>query len=266
MKYVLVVITMLLFSCKKNLKIWQFEREIKLNNVHPIGGVVFNNQLWISDGDGNRLVAINKEGEIIDQIVDLERPMHIDAFKETLFIPEYGKDVIAQYKNQVRDSLVNVPELDAPAAVSVYNKELAIADFYNNIIHFYDGNIWIKIGGKGTDLGQLNYPTDVQITQEFIYVADAYNHRIQVFDKKGVFVKVLASDFGINAATGLLIVRNNIYVTDFENNRVLILSKEGELLQVITDGLNKPTDILVVEERLYVLNYKSGSVSQFLKK
>ena len=256
---------MLLISCKKTFKTWEFKKELKLTNVSPIGGVFLDEQLWISDGDGNRLLSIDNEGKVVDQILNIERPMHIDAFKETLLVPEYGKDVIAQYKNQVRDSLVNVPELDAPAAVSVYNKELAIADFYNNSIHFYNGSEWIKIGEKGTSQGELNYPTDVQITKEFIYVADAYNHRIQVFDKKGVFVKIIASDFGINAATGLLVTEQVIYVTDFENSRVLVLSKEGELLQILEQSLNKPTDVLIFKDTLYVLNYKSGSVSQFLR-
>ena len=135
-------------GCNKPLKQWQFEKELKLENVHPIGGAILNDELWLSDGDGNRLVKITEDGRVVDEIKGLERPMHIDVFDNMIFVPEYGKDVISVYNNKVRDSLVEIPLLDAPSGFSKYNKELAIADFYNNSIHFYNGSEWIKIGEK----------------------------------------------------------------------------------------------------------------------
>ena len=39
---------------------------------------------------------------------------------------------------------------------------------------------------KGNELGELNYPTDIQILKDKIVVADAYNNRIQIFDKQGI--------------------------------------------------------------------------------
>lgn len=266
MKYILLINVLFLGACNQSPKVWEFEKELLLDNVHPIGIAVLNNAIWLSDGDGNRLVQIDEEGNIVDQIKGLERPMHIDVSEGTLLVPEYGKDIVALYAEKVKDSLKEVPKLDAPAGVSAYKKELAIADFYNNTVHYYNGEKWLKVGKKGTDLGLLNYPTDVQITEEYIYVADAYNHRIQIFDKQGKFIKVLANDQGINATTGLLVHTNSVYVTDFENNRVLVFSANGELQQVIDTGLSKPTDILVFKEKLYVLNYKSGSVSVFVVK
>lgn len=265
MNYVFLVSVLFFIGCNQSPKKWQFEKELMLEDVHPIGGAVLNDELWLSDGDANRLVKINKEGVVMDEIIGLERPMHIDAFENVLLVPEYGKDVIATYTNKVRDSIKNLPKLDAPAGVSKYKEELAIADFYTNTIQYYDGVKWQKIGGKGTDLGQLNYPTDVQITNKYIYVADAYNHRIQVFYKHGEFMRVLAKDQGINAATGLLVTADEVYVTDFENNRVLLFSHNDELVQVIDANLSKPTDVLIYNSKLYVLNYKSGSVSVFIK-
>lgn len=265
MKYLFIINLLIFIGCKQPIKKWQFEKELKLENVHPIGGAILNDELWLSDGDKNRLVQISENGEVLDEITGLERPMHIDSFENMLLIPEYGKDVISIYTNKVRDSLKNVPNLDAPAGISKYRNELAIADFYNNTIHYYNGESWLKIGEKGTSIGQLNYPTDVQITNEYIYVADAYNHRIQVFNKKGVFIQMLGQNQSINAATGLLIDGDDIYVTDFENNRLLVFSETNEVLQIIDTELSKPTDVLIFKEKLYVLNYKSSSVSVFVK-
>ena len=265
MKNILIISLLCLIGCKKPIKQWQFEKELKLNNVYPIGGAILNDEIWLADGDGNRLVKIDDNGAVIDEVRGLERPMHIDAFGNTLLVPEYGKDVISTYTNKVRDSIKGLPELDAPAGVFKYKKELAIADFYNSVVHYYDGVNWLKIGKKGKELGEFNYPTDVQITSEHIYVADAYNHRVQVFNKNGKFKKVIALNEGINAATGLLVFEKNIFITDFENNRVLIFSKDGELHQVIASELTKPTDVLIYKKKLYVLNFKSSSISVFVK-
>ena len=73
----------------------------------------------------------------------------------------------------------------------------------------------------------------------------------------------MAQDFNINAATGIFVTKNQIFVTDFENNRVLVLSKEGELLQELKEGLQNPTDVLVIKNELFVVNYKSGTLSVF---
>ena len=251
-------------GCKEPVKEWRFKRELKLKNVHPIGGVVLNNEVWLSDGDGNRVVKINKHGEILDEISNLERPMHIDGFSNTLLIPEYGKDIITLYTSKAPDSLKGMPELDGPAGISKFKNELAIADFYNNVVHYYNGEKLIKIGGKGSGLGEFNYPTDVQITTDAIYVADAYNHRVQVFDKEGRLEEVFAGNQNINAATGLF-VEQEVYVTDFENDRILVFSMKNELLQIIDSNLFKPTDVFLFEEELYVLNYRSGSISVFEK-
>ncbi|WP_010520582.1 hypothetical protein [Aquimarina agarivorans] len=257
------LICMLAVSCHQSRSDWELLKEHKLEQVRPIGIAVLQNKLWVSDGDHNRLLQIDTDGTILDQVSNFERPMHIATSKDILLIPEYGKDQITTYANGKLDQLTNLPELDAPAGVFKFNNELAIADFYNNAVHFFNGKNWIKIGKKGTDLGQFNYPTDVHINANYIYVADAYNHRVQVFDKSGGFVKVLGENLGINAATGIHVTDQEIFITDFENSRLFVVSHENELLQKITDGVEKPTDMLVFNNQLYVVNYKSGTLSVF---
>ena len=78
-------------------------------------------------------------------------------------------------------SIVKLPDsLDAPAGVDRYKNEIALADFYHHRVLYFNGNEWITIGKKGNELGELNYPTDIQILKDKIVVADAYNNRIQI--------------------------------------------------------------------------------------
>ena len=154
-------------------------------------------------------------------------------------------------------------DLDAPAAVSVLGVEKAVADFYNNRILFNDGHVTISFGKEGKGEGEFYYPTDVQLTDSLIWVADAYNNRVQVFDKKGNFLKMIGHDQKMNAATGIFVSQDEVLVTDFENDRVLVFDYDGNLKQELNDSIEKPTDMIIFKEQLNVINYRSGQISIF---
>lgn len=252
-------------SCKQEElpKEWVLTKSIQLDGVNPIGIANVNNDLWLSDGDHNRLVKINAEGKITKTIDSLDRPMHIDAIEETIFIPQYGQDNIATYDKKGLFQMQIADSLDAPAGVAVFKNERAIADFYNNRILYFDGADWITFGKEGKENGAFYYPTDVQITEDKIWVADAYNNRIQVFDKAGNYLSQMGKEQKMNAATGIFVMGQQVFVTDFENDRVLVFDTNGQLLQVLKEEIEKPTDMLVMNDVLYVINYRNGKLLSF---
>lgn len=258
-----IILGVILFqSCNKKTIVWEFETELKLDHIKPIGIAIVNDTLWVSDGEGNRIVQINKEGKILKEEKGFERPMHIANFKNGLAIPEYGKDVITILSHGLSKVLPS-PKLDAPAGIDFYKGAYAIADFYHHKIHFNNGEQWISFGEKGKENGQFHYPTDIHISDDYLYIADAYNHRIQVFNRQGKFVKVLAANLGVNAATGIFCANKTIFITDFENHRLLVLDHLGKQQQVLEKNLSNPTDVILYKKKLYVLNFKSGSISLF---
>lgn len=264
----IIVVLILASACKEKVAVpkeWVLSKTIQLDEVNPIGLTQVNGSIWLSDGDHNRLVKIDKEGKITETIDSLDRPMHIDAIKETIFIPEYGKDAIETVDKKGRFIMKVSDSLDAPAGVSVYENERAIADFYNNRILYFDGANWISFGKEGKAQGEFYYPTDVQITKDKIWVADAYNNRVQAFDKKGTFLQMMGQDQTMNAATGIFVSEDEVFVTDFENNRVLVFDKTGVLLQVLKDQIEKPTDMMIKDDTLYVINYRNGKLNLFDK-
>ena len=266
-----VILVLFLFSCqeKERPKAWVYHKTIVLDGVNPIGIAQKGKELWLSDGDHNRLVAIDQNGEILKSIDSLERPMHIDANEKYLFLAEYGNDRVSNIEEdstrpngyKLTPFLIGVQDsLDAPASVARYGAELAIADFYNNRVLFDNGEDWIAFGQEGKQAGEFYYPTDVQITEDLIWVADAYNNRIQAFDKQGNFVKMLGQDQKMNAATGLLVTEKEVFITDFEHKRVLVFDHDGTLKQELKEGIEKATDLLIKDGILHIINYRKGEL------
>jgi len=117
------------------------------------------------------------------------------------------------------------------------------------------------IGKKGHAIGELFYPTDVQLVNGLIYVADAYNNRVQVFDVNGNSKEIIGSNDSINVATGMTVYKDNLFVADFFNNRILIFDINGNLVQGITDKhINHPSDLYVHENKLFISNYWGSSI------
>lgn len=253
----------LLLSCseKKTQPLWKFSNEIPLGNISPIGIVKQNDFLWLSDVDNNRIVKINIEGKIIEEYDGFERPMHIAIQNDKIYIPEYISDKLSVLENGNVTTYSLNEQPDAMGGVAVEGDWLAVADFYNHRIILQKDNIATIIGKEGHNDGEFYYPTDVDIEKDLIYVADAYNNRIQVFDFEGNYVKMIGWNDNIKVATGVKVTDTQVVVADFEGNRVLIYDHNGKLTQTILDKLNKPTDIEVLNNNMYILNYSNNTIS-----
>lgn len=263
--YLFVALSLLLTSCGPSGPNWIFDKKIDITGIAPIGIAAEGDHFWVSDGDNSRLLKLDMDGKILVEEKEFERPMHIAVDQGSVFIPSYGDDAIIKYKDGKRIILPVQDSLDAPAGVDVQGNEMAIADFYNHRILYTDGTKNMKVGEKGNGDLEFHYPTDVQMVGDKIYVADAYNNRIQIIDKSGKHIKNIGRDQKMNAATGIYVDNEDIYITDFEHDRVLVFNHEGELTAEITQELEKPTDLIVYQEQLFIINYKSQSISVFKK-
>ncbi|MHA2403074.1 MAG: 6-bladed beta-propeller, partial [Candidatus Kariarchaeaceae archaeon] len=101
----------------------------------------------------------------------------------------------------------------------------------NNALH--PGYI-ATIGSDGTGDGEFDRPFGITIGETHIFVADTYNHRIQIFDRSGNFVTKFGSygsgDGQFNHTYGIAVNDNHIFVTDGMNNRVQIFDFAGNFI------------------------------------
>jgi DNA-binding beta-propeller fold protein YncE len=251
----------MLFGCKEKNKKWTFEEKIELpEKVRPLALVKTGDDLWFSDPEQFRLLKIDNSGNVLDSIVGIKRPMNIDFNKGKLYVPEFLTDTIWVFEEGKKSSLSLNAKPQAPAGLHVKGDTIAVADFYNHrIILQIKGQVSF-IGKEGHEKGELYYPIDVKIKDGKIYVADAYNNRVQVFDIKGKILKVIGKEDGFNVASGIAFKKAGFAVTDQENSRVLIYDLNGELKQILTDNINYPTDVLFDENKLYITNFKENSI------
>lgn len=102
-----------------------------------------------------------------------------------------------------------------------------------------EGNYLFEWGGHGSELGQFLRPQGITIDEnDFLWVADACNHRIQVFDATGdspEIVKVWGEN-GFNVGQLRypydlwLDGEDHLYIAEFGNNRIQKFTRDGESL------------------------------------
>lgn len=135
---------------------------------------------------------------------------------------------------------ISDPGLVRPTAVAVdsLNSIVYVMDTANHRLIKFDlqGNLTGYLGARGTDNGQFNYPTDVDVDdQGNVYVLDSLNARVQVFDVTGKFLRMFGErgtaegSFEIpkNLAVGNV---DQVYVTDALAHKMVVFSSQGELL------------------------------------
>ena len=261
-RIVCAVLLLLIAGCSQPKK-WSYEETISLKQINPLGITTTDNTIWISASKQKKVVAIDSQGNVLKEFTDLQRPMHIQAYQNKVYVPIYLEDKIAVINENHIDTLNLKVQPDAPAGVFVHNDTVAVADFYNHRIILQTDDTINTYGGKGHEKGQLFYPTDIEISGKKIFVADAYNHRVQIFDLDGNPLKIIGADQKINVATGLAVYDKQLFVTDFFNNRILIYDLNGNLIQTLSGHFNKPTDIGVMNSDIYVANFGDTTLVRY---
>ena len=126
-------------------------------------------------------------------------------------------------------------------------------------------------GGKGTGPGQFNEPTGVAVAGNEVFVADARNARIQVFDLDGKFKRQFGNKGKAPGDLGrpmnLTIAQGELYVADYWNDRVEVFSLDGTHQRTIgrpgsgPGELNAPSGVAVAPNGdLYVADFYNQRV------
>lgn len=86
-------------------------------------------------------------------------------------------------------------------------------------------------GGPGTAPGQFRDPTGLFVADGEVFVADARNGRVQVFDEDGGFRRSFGAPGDklgeLGRPMGLAIAGDEIYVTEYWNDRLQVFGRDG---------------------------------------
>ena len=124
------------------------------------------------------------------------------------------------------------------------------------------GYIFISTwGGPGDGPGQFNDPTGIAVAGSEVFVSDARNRRIQVFDLDGAFKRAFGED-RLGRPMNLTISGGELYVADYWNDRIEVFGLDGvhrRGLGSVGDGpgeFNAPGGLAVTQDgELYVADF-----------
>jgi tripartite motif-containing protein 71 len=164
---------------------------------------------------------------------------------------------------------------DAPVDLSVAPEgSIFVADQGRAMIYGLsaDGAVISAFGRGGEGDGEFRELTSVTASPSRVYVADARNARIQIFDHAGNFVKKVDVPEWKEPAEGwraphvLFEPRSNIlYVSCTFSNEVVVLDSEGNRVEKWTGDRTKdlsgPTAMAVYDDKLFVINALGSRVT-----
>ena len=138
---------------------------------------------------------------------------------------------------------------------------------YVRVIDTKKSETMAKVGGSGNGDEQFNYPSGIAIHDNYIYVADANNHRIQKlimsasdytfvnrFGEKG------KGDYQLDYPRGICIdPYGSVYVSDQNNHRIAIFESSGGFRTITHEKIKTPWGIAFdLMGNLHVVSYDSS--------
>lgn len=93
----------------------------------------------------------------------------------------------------------------------------------------------LSFGEEGSSFGKFNEPWGVAVNERNeIAVTDRLNHRVQIFDSDGSFLRSFghkgSQEGELNEPTGIVFHNDNIVVVDRSNHQVQVFSARGQFL------------------------------------
>lgn len=169
-------------------------------------------------------------------------------------------------------------ELNNPAGIALNERlgRLYVVDSKNHQVVVYDisdGNILFRIGDRGEEEEQFNFPSNITIDKDDnVLVVDTMGARVETFDKDGNFLDSfgrLADAPGAFARPKGVAIdsEGHIYVVDAAFSNIQIFNKKGEVLLAFGgsgDRLLLPAGIAIDEnDRIYVVGQWFGKINVY---
>jgi len=206
----------------------------------------------------------------------------VDA-KGRVFVSDSRAQRVYAYNSEGKQVMVlghQKDELANPSGLAIDTKSnrLYVANAKLHRIKVYDtntGKFLFDIGERGSDKGDLNFPTNISVRNGKLYVTDTGNFRIQLFDLDGKLLKTFgrvgdqlgqfARPKGVDADS-----EGHIYVTDAAFDNFQIFNEEGQLLLFVGGKGSDPGSFWLPsglhidgKDRVYVADQYNGRIQIF---
>lgn len=226
---------------------WIFGSDV-LTLVKPVGIIKNNDEMIVLDQGRRELVKIDITEEdfyAIDFEDDENFPSLLDICKlseNDYLFTDSKNNTIYLFNNEDEEIKVFNTNLafNQPTGIAINpkSKQIWVIDTKNHSIVVLDlsGNFIKRIGKRGTEPGEFNFPTYLSIDASGIaYVVDSMNFRLQMLNSEGKILNVFGE---VGNATGYFArskgvatdTYGHIYIVDALYNSIQIFNNEGQLL------------------------------------
>jgi DNA-binding beta-propeller fold protein YncE len=241
--------------------------EIDLGDVAGIG-IDKQDRVYMFNRGSHPIVIMSKDGEYLGAWGqgEFSNPHGVSMGPDdTIYLTDNGNHTVCKYSLDGKKLLeIGVPNQPAPfmsgepfarcthTALSPEG-DIYVSDGYHNArVHKYSptGELLLSWGTPGTGPGEFNFPHNIVCDAEgLVYVADRENHRIQVFDGAGRYIRQINNlhrPCGIALSGGpcpcLVVGELGPYMAVNKNTpnlgpRVSFVDREGKLLSRIGKGI-----------------------------
>ena len=165
-------------------------------------------------------------------------------------------------------------QFDQPIGIAVGpGGRLYVADRNNHRVQSFarDGGFIRAWGQMGSRIGEFREPHDIAADDEFVYVADLWNQRIQAFDGDGLPQFVITGSPSLSSPRGITVHDRLIYIAEAAGGRVTVYDRDGKLIGNFGSGggdalghLVEPVDVAVAPNGdVWVVNSGNNRLERF---
>ena len=224
---------------------------------YPFGVAVHyqTGNIFVADCSTNRVKVFDKDGKYLHKFGDrdgagkMKSPHSIDFYQNKVFVPQYDGGCLLVYDlNGTFLKQIGTPgngegQLNHPRGITINesNGDTFVCDSNNNRIQIFSKDFLFK-SQFGKEI--LKYPSDIKLTNEYIYVLSYTNPFLYSFNYNLTQVQnaVLTSiskhlkesySFCIDGA-------GNFIISDYKQHAIVLFNQEGDLVHKITDSIQSP--------------------------
>ncbi len=249
--------------------------------IYVVDGV--NNVIKVFNQDGKFVFSFGSKGSLNGQF---KFPLGIDIGNSgKVYVADSGNHRIqifgptGGYLNQIKlhSKIKSADPTDVAANESL--SRLYVVDNDNHYILVYDlSNMQLlqTLGAPGIEEREFRYPFLLALDKNnYIYITDVVNTRVQVFNSEGLFVTVIGG-WGVEKGhffrpKGVATDKNNrVYVSDSYMGVIQVFKNNGEFYSAIGDpekgSVKKfvtPMGLFIDNNRLYVVEMFAERVSVY---
>ena len=261
------------YTSKKKTLISICEKGNGMEQLYYPQGVTVDNKtqnIYITDSYNNCVKVFDSTGKYLLKFGDNEGegmmylPRGVAIYEDRILVTQYSNCILNYQLNgmficKIGREGKGVLEFAFPCGLTVDESigDIYICDCYNNRIQILSTVFSFK-SQFGNDT--LKYPLDVKLSKVYIFVLDAFNHCLHLFDYNHILQKsVIPRGTGMQVFNPSSFFRDesdNILISDEGSNSIFIFNSEFHLIHKISVS-NNPTGVTVDKQKRVIVVSKA---------